>query len=119
MPRSRPGTLGLGRRSSPWWGIPCLHSHRLHPTALTIFAAQDAGFLVAEWEGAGGGFQDVGEGHKVLRANVWLLHLVYLNYSPSCYHLSQWRALRSHVNHSCASLVAGLGSYPGRTRHPL
>ena len=31
---------------------------------------------------------------------------------PGCYHFSQWRALRSSVNHSCASLVAGLEVWP-------
>ena len=33
------------------------------PAAFGVFAAEDAGLLAAEGAGAGGGFQEVGEGH--------------------------------------------------------
>ena len=35
------------------------------PAAFGMFTGEDAGPLVAEGAGAGGGFQEVGEGHEV------------------------------------------------------
>ena len=34
------------------------------PAAVGVFTGEDACLLVAEGAGAGGGFQEVGEGHK-------------------------------------------------------
>ena len=48
------------------WATPRFHlvpAGLVGPAALGVLAGQDAGLLVAEGAGAGGGFQEVGEGH--------------------------------------------------------
>ena len=60
------------------------------PAAVGVFGGEDAGLLVTEWAGAGGGFQEVGEGHEGV-SRVWAMVQVP---TPVRLGVGQWGHLR-------------------------